>query len=378
MPRQKIEKLKKRSDGRYCARYHGMAFYGDTSKDALAARDEYKRREAEGIRAGMLVGDYALKWLKLHKYNTVSNRCYNDYARHVEKMLAVIGNRRIETITPDDCMAIWQQFAGKSASTIHKAKMLYVAIFDGAIENGHCTRNPFRAVSAKPPKGYSGGHRAINADEIRLIETTPHRLRPAAMVMLYAGLRRGEVMALTADDITLDPANHTGTICVDKAIRYESNQPITSTPKTAAGTRAVPVLAPLVPVLADALQECSIVCPSASGDIMTESAFRRGWESYLHALSHAAGHPVRIRPHDLRYTYCTMLRDASVDIKQAIIWLGHANEKMILRIYDQAGDYRATQSIRRVEDMLTKRASKPASRRYVYRRKPRSAVNSGK
>lgn len=376
MPRQKKQQLKKRPDGRYCARYHGMAFYGSTSDEALAAREEYKRLESAGINGRLLVGEYALRWLKLHKSN-VSPRCYNDYAHQFEIMLGVIGNKTMMEVTPDDCMEVWQAFVGKSESAIHKAKMLYVALFDSGMENGFCQRNPFRSKSAKPPKGTAGGHRAITPEEVRLIETTPHRLRPAAMVMLYAGLRRGEVMALTADDIHLDTTNKTGSIHIDKAIRYESNQPITSTPKTAAGTRTVPIIAPLFPVLQEALQKCALVCPSASGEIMTEIAFKRGWDSYLHALTKAAGHPVSIRPHDLRYTYCTMLRDAGVDIKQAIIWLGHADEKMILRVYDQAGDYRAAQAVKQVEDMLSVRASKPASRRHIYRKKPHNSAISG-
>ena len=181
-------------------------------------------------------------------------------------------------------------------------------------------------------------------------------------------------MALTADDIHLDTANKTGSIHIDKAIHYESNRPIFGTPKTAAGIRTVPIIAPLFPVLQEALQKCALVCPSASGEFMTEIAFKRGWDSYQHALTKAAGHPVSIRPHDLRYTYCTMLRDAGVDIKQAIIWLGHVDEKMILRVYDQAGDYRAAQAVKQVEDMLANRASKPASRRHIYRRKQRNSV----
>jgi hypothetical protein len=44
-----------------------------------------------------------------------------------------------------------------------------------------------------------------------------------------------------------------------------------------------------------------------------------------------------------------MLRDAGVDLKQAIIWMGHADEKMILRIYDQPGEERETASKNRLE-----------------------------
>ena len=85
---------------------------------------------------------------------------------------------------------------------------------------------------------------------------------------------------------------------------------------------------------------------------MTSSAFKRAWDSYIHTLTQAAGHPVTIRPHDLRHTYCTMLRDAGVDMKQAMIWLGHSDEKMILRIYDHAGERRAATSIKQVEKLL--------------------------
>ena len=59
-----------------------------------------------------------------------------------------------------------------------------------------------------------------------------------------------------------------------------------------------------------------------------------------------------IRPHDLRHTYCTMLRDAGVDIKQAMIWLGHADEKMILRIYDHVRENRTKNSVKLVEKSL--------------------------
>ena len=60
-----------------------------------------------------------------------------------------------------------------------------------------------------------------------------------------------------------------------------------------------------------------------------------------------------IRPHDLRHSYCTMLRDAGVDMKQAMEWMGHADEKMILRIYDHLSPGRAQKSKNQVEKMLS-------------------------
>ena len=248
-------------------------------------------------------------------------------------------------VTVDDAAAVWQTFSGMSASTIKRARMLYVALFDTAIENELCRKNPFRSRFASPPKGPAGSHRALTQEEISLILSTPHRMQLPVLVMLYAGLRRGELLALDMSDIDLKK----NLIHVTKAVRFLSNQPQIVSPKTDAGTRSVPILSPLRPFLQNRV---GLICPAVSGKLMSDTAFSRAWDSWLHALSVAAGHPVEIRAHDLRHTYCTMLRDAGVDMKQAMIWLGHADEKMILRVYDHVGASRTRASISRVESLI--------------------------
>ena len=53
MPRIKKQHLKRRADGRYCCKYHGIQFMGNTEDEALRAREEYKRAEAEGLVAAL-------------------------------------------------------------------------------------------------------------------------------------------------------------------------------------------------------------------------------------------------------------------------------------------------------------------------------------
>lgn len=48
-----------------------------------------------------------------------------------------------------------------------------------------------------------------------------------------------------------------------------------------------------------------------------------------------------------------MLRDAGVDLKLAMKWMGHADEKMILRVYDHVSDYRVKQAMSDIEKMLS-------------------------
>ena len=348
MPKAKRQHLKRRKDGRYKCVYHDIQFYGETEDEALRKRDEYKRKEAAGLLADEdpTVQEYALKWLPLHKHD-VSDKCYNDYAKQLEALCSVLGTKKISAVTVDDAALVWKHYSGYSASTIKRARMLFVALFDTAIENDRCRKNPFRGKYAQPPKAPAGSHRALTEEETALILSTPHRMQIAALVMLYAGLRRGEVLALTMQDINLTAGN----ITVDKAVRFSGNRPVLSDPKTAAGKRTVPILSILRPYLTSRV---GLLLSTEKGGMMTDTAFRRCWESYLLHLSRAAGHPVSIRPHDLRHTYCTMLRDSGVDMKQAMIWMGHSDEKMILHVYDHVSEKRTQNSVEQVEKMLLK------------------------
>lgn len=337
MPRPKKQVLKQRADGRWCCKYKGIQFMSAiSSDDAIAQRDEYKRREALGERNRQraTLGEYAADWLPVHKAG-VKQTTYNGYVSILETVIAPAASMPLEQLTTDDIARLYAHLVRKSASYIHKAKILLTAILDSAVDAGYILKNPCRAASVKPPKGEAGTHRAITDEERALILSTPHRMQLAALLMLFCGLRRGEALAITSSDLSGDM------LTVSRAVYFVGNRPMISTPKTAAGIRAVPVPPVLRPFLADLT---GLAAKGSNGSYMTEQAYQRGWESYQLALTKAAGHPVSIRAHDLRHTYCTMLRDAGVDIHQAIIWMGHADEKMILRVYDHPGKSREKQA----------------------------------
>ncbi len=345
MPRQK---LAQRADGRYKCKYKGKQFYGSTPREAQQKREEYKRLLEAGIKAegaGLTVRQYASRWVMTHKAS-VSDKCYNDYVKQLNAMVGVIGNMRLMDVTPDDIKGVFStHYLNYSQSTIKRARMLYISMFDAAVESGYARTNPCRSKHAQPHKGTSGTHRNITEYERKLILTTPHRFRLGAMVMLYAGLRRGEALALRLSDIDRD-AN---LIHVTKAVRYDSNQPVITKPKTKTSVRDVPLLSQLADAIPSGID---YLMPSADGSPCSDVAFRRGWASYMTTLSDRAGRPVNIRPHDLRHSYCTMLRDAGVEMKLAMQWMGHADEKMILRIYDHITTSRIEKSVEMVEKSI--------------------------
>ena len=211
-----------------------------------------------------------------------------------------------------------------------------------AMDNDLVYRNVFARVSV--PKRGKAERLPITEEQKNLILRSwkGHRMGVAVLVMLYCGLRRGEIVALTWSDVDFDAM----TISVTKAASFGQNQPKIKQPKTAAGKRIVPFPAQLLPIFREAKQNKSIyVCPAADGSMMTNTAWTTSWNSYMHYLNIQAGgrdasrsHPKviaidRFTAHQLRHTYATMLYDAGVDVKTAQDFLGHADPSVTMNIY---------------------------------------------
>jgi len=272
--------LKRRADGRYLCWYKGITFYGHTSDEALAAREEYKQRLKAGLREetlGITFQEYASNWIITYKAD-VSIKTYNGYARYLNIACASIGDVRMRDITASDIKQLYQAQRGKSYSFMHKYTMIIKSIFVSAVDDGVILRNPCSRVS--PPSSENGTHRALEPWERDLVASMvgKHDFSAAAMLMLYAGLRRGEMLAFNIDR---DADFERGVLHVREAIVFDNNRPVLTDPKTDAGIRAIPLFAPLRAALEG---KHGLVLPARDGGYMTKTGFRRKWNSYLRLL----------------------------------------------------------------------------------------------
>lgn len=369
MPRPKKQHLKRRKDGRYCCVYHGHQFMGNTEDEALAKRDEYKRREQleEIIRENPTVGQYAERWLPLHKAGIRANT-YNLHVLFMEKLCAVIGDMYVRNVRPSNLKEVYaQQYSGMSDSYIKHAKAQYVAFFAAAVEDGLLRTNPAASESAKPHRGTKNPHRAITTEERMLIETVAldHKMHPAAIVMLYAGLRPQEVKALKIDrDVDFGK----GVIHIREFVHMgeRGKYEISGEGKTPKSVRDVPLFAPV----REALQgRKGYLLTDAGGKPAGKKAWRCGWESYRYAMEvHLNGKRKQFRkkddppwqtfdvlPYDLRHTFATWCRDNLVELHTCVEWMGHVDASMILKIYDAVTDTRSQKEAERLEKMLIDR-----------------------
>ncbi len=374
MPKQTYTK---RADGRYRIKYKGQYFYGSTISEAQAKKKEYEKLLDQGVKEqelGISVSAYSIRWVTIHKSH-VGQRTYDTHVRILNRFNDLFGDCRMRDITPSDIQLFFNQIPGKSKSSVNDTRDTIKGMFKSALADRVIMYDP--CLGTTLPKRKNGTHRIITEQERKLIHETPHdRMRAGVMAMLYAGLRRGEAMALLIErDVDFDAK----TISVREAIRFdEKGLPVIGAPKTEAGVRVIP----LPDILACELKgKTGRLIQSAKGDIMSESSFDRAWQSYIAALEtqlngchkrwygrtkeHKAllekdkdalkpWQSVTIRPHDLRHSYRTMLYDMGVDTESAMKWLGHADVDVSVNIYTHLTPEREKSSILALENGLEK------------------------
>lgn len=262
----------------------------------------------------------------------------------------------------------------RSKKTLTDYRNVALAIFELAERDRAITYNPAKYVDV-PRNATKTTRFALTEEERNWITIFPHRARLAANLMMYAGLRRGELLALTVGDIEFSEKG--GVIHVNKSIRFaaDGNTPqLKRGGKTDTATRDVPlpeVVASYVHEQLSGRSPFEVLICDKDGRYMTESAFRRMWESYLSALNEEYGQPItqekrsrfspggipmtirNITPHCLRHTYATMLHAAGVDVLTARQLLGHADIETTLSIYTHLDEDMKARDMVRFEQFLS-------------------------
>ena len=361
-----------RSDGRYmCRLYVGkdergknkyITLYAKTQKELKAKYIEAVTKRDKGVDLASQntpFSAWADEYLALKKTNGSHHYilCIESQLKHLKP----IYNMPISQIKPAHIQSILINLATRpekplARKTLNDVKNTAYNIFRLAVNNRVIDFNPVDAVET--PTGTGKTRReAISTEQMKWITETDElpEAQIAAMIMLYAGLRRGELIALTWADIDLNAK----TIRVNKSANFIDNTPIVKPmTKTEAGMRLISIPDVLVDFLQATKRKSLFVC-TRDGEMMSESSFRRMWESYMNILNEKYGDfradtnakkkngerksriapgglPTRINkftPHQLRHTYASLLYQAGVDVLTAKDQLGHSDIKTTLNIY---------------------------------------------
>jgi integrase len=382
-----MARAKKREDKRYEKKItvgrnfdgslNRISVYAATQKELESKVAEIKVQIEQGIYLSSdtaLFGKIAENWIE-HFKPTISEKMRLRYKGIIKGKLQPLAEMRVRDLRPMHLQVIINEMAkdGYAQKSMQMVKQTASQVLDLAMQNDLVYRNVFEKI--KVPHVDAEERQPITEEQRELILNTweGHRMGVPALIMLYCGLRRGELLALLWTDIDFKAK----TLSVSKAADMPTNATTVKKPKTKAGTRIVPIPDAIMPALLKARREAisMYVCPAMrTGDIMSAQAYTEAWSSYMHYLNLCAGGRDKVRTknengkvcfipavqamepftaHQLRHSYATMLYDADVDVKTAQKLLGHADFSVTMKIYTHLSTEKESAGIEKLNQHVT-------------------------
>lgn len=335
-------------------------FYGKSKAEAEAKKKAF----LEGVENGLSinvdkisVGELLRIWL--FEIKRVSDRLKPSTFTKYEGIYRIyIENSPLYSMKLDDIKSLQIQryynslsAKGKSKNIIQNINKLLKQFFFYAVDEGYMIKNPCSGKRMVIP-----GDRVLNNevehftnDELRiLIESIRESLyKELILISLGTGLRRGEALALTWDDVDLEnnliKVNKSlAKVYIFQADGSKERKQIIQTPKTLSSNREVPFPRNLNILFKDLMirqKRNKLKCGSLYKDSNFIFTTESGKNIDVTNLSHAWAKILKNAElphkkfHTLRHTYATKLFENEVPLKTVSELLGHSSIEMTADIY---------------------------------------------
>lgn len=348
MARPKKQSAKTRKDGNFEAKVtigkdmHGKpirkSFYSSVSvEDAKKKGEEYRIQREIETRTGTFIADedmtfgkWATKWLETYKKPNVNPNSYtNTYETPLYKhILPYFGKAHIASIRNADVQTFINSKSELSESYLDKIVITLNQIFNAAIDNELCYKNPCKNVKARSDKN-SKSTRHYSDEEMKLV--TENTTMPEIIVMMQTGLRRGEVLGLTWADI--DFKNYT--LSVNRSISDISEKGkrcVEIFPPKHNSYRTIPISRELAKMLSKIPKKSVYIFPNEKGELYSPNLWQSRYRREMQRLEATTGVKA-LRAHELRHTAGTAMSRHGVDIFTIQKILGHKDIKLTTNLY---------------------------------------------
>jgi integrase len=299
----------------------------------------------------LTVNEYMRRWFETTRQRLAPStiRRYRDYCfKHIIPALGGTPLQKLTTMQVQEfanrMLASGNQGNGRegsgcSAKSVRDCVSLLRQALDQAIAWDMLTRNP--ATGVKTPKVTRRGPEILTEEQaakaLSSVEGTYGRI--PSMIAYHTGMRIGEVLALSWDNVDLEKA----TVTVRRSYSVvDEDGPVFKDPKTRAGRRTVEIDGTLVKALREHRKAQAEARLAAGGGWRNEYNLVCTTENGGFIRPRALGHLFRRRAlavgldvtfHGLRHTHVSLLIKAGVPINVISERVGHANPSITHNIY---------------------------------------------
>lgn len=296
--------------------------------------------------------DLAAVWSEFKK-NNVRRSTWDTYDGHVRNHFEDINPMKVNRVT----VAVVERFiAGKlrqkvSPATLKKILITFNQIMQYAVRHRYIDHNPVR--DAERPRAQASAQKAAMhvldraqvAALVNAVENPKYKVMFALAVL--SGLRQGELIGLRWPDVKWESSQ----IHIQRSYNHNAWNP----PKSESSNRLVDI----GPGAAAMLWEWSTVCPKSDLSLIFPSKsgkplhYSNVVRRFFQPALKKAGLP-RIRFHDLRHTYASLLIDQGENIKYIQNQMGHSKPDVTLNVYAHLLTPSNPESAAKLEDSIFK------------------------
>ena len=331
-----------------------------TLEELRRKEDELKAQIYSGLKptgSRISLNDFYYLWKQQKsgvKSNTYSNYCYM-YEKFVRD---TIGKKRVKDLKFTDIKGFYKKLAAKGIqiNSLDVIQNVIHQILDICVKDDIIRKNPADEALKELKREFTPKKRkALTLEEqARFLEVIRETIwEPVFSILLYCGLRVGEIAGLVWEDID----EKQNVIHVQRNLIYykDSNsgkclKKITTT-KSVAGARDLPLteeIKRLLKIQKEKGKPCTeevdgfsgFVFSTRYGETIHQSILNRALHRIITEANHEQKEGGQLLPyfsaHVLRHTYATNLARAGADVTSLMGLMGHRDVQTTMNIYTEA------------------------------------------
>ena len=271
--------------------------------------------------------EFAYMWLENYKRPSVKETTCHKYECMLRHIPNYLFNTPMSMIKQMDVNRFLMSFGSLSRQKQQYYTLLN-DIFNKALANQFIDVNPMSTLPM--PKHRKKTTCAMTRADEKLFANACLKEKHGEMflIMLYAGLRKGEASALYYSDIVIDKVKHCGYINIDKGINDDNKM---DTPKTQNSIRVVPIFDDLYPYVEKYADNNDHKRIFNIADVNVYKHFNK--------IIERSGLPKgKYTTHSLRHTFATRCCESGVVVNTCSKWCGHSSINITSQIYQHIND----------------------------------------